>query len=397
MELAEQEPDPDFLEPQLREIASYGLCVAYHRSQADNMVRKWSAMMLEAYPPTPVAPTPVRYQRSVSSSYPRLCISPDTTSRRSAVARTSSYISPLEDAELRTLREHASRREDTRLRILRQESLLYVAQTRGDTVSTSRSSASGMFAMQSPRQSVEYTSDTQSARSALRAPSPIMVPVAAFNTTNELSTPRATSVATPTTPLMLSMPLTPPTLSTPPSLSTPPTLSTPAPPTQPTSPQVRHCERTHVRRLPLDEECPICYDDVPLSSCAPGEVVWCRSSCGRSVHASCFEDWRAQCADRTLICMVCRELWDEECECEGCTVAHVQRRDVVEEMCSICREELCPVEGEEEPAALSWCKSGCGRSVHQECFDSWREACTGRGAAATCTDCRAVWIDECEC
>ncbi|KAH3960070.1 hypothetical protein HBH70_227910 [Parastagonospora nodorum] len=424
IELAEQEPDPDFLEPRLREIASYGLCVAYHRSQADDMVRKWSAMMLEAYPPTPVAPAPVRYQRSAASSYPRVCVSPGTTSRRSTStsSSTSSYISPLEDAELRALREHASRLEDIGRRRMRQESVLYEAQTRAGTVSTSRSSVSSMSTIQISRRAMEDASNTLPARSTARAPTPIRLPAAASDTTSEPSTPRPTSrvptsvrlpaaasdiTSEPSTPPSTSRAPTPVRLpaaassepSTPPSTSVARStaLSTSAPPTRSSSTQGRHCERTHVRRLPIDEECPICYDDTPLSSCAPGEVVWCRSSCGRSVHASCFEDWRAQCADRTLTCMVCRESWDEECECESCTVAHVQKRDVVQEACSICREDLRPDRDEEQYPALSWCKSGCGRSVHQECFDGWRAACLGRGTNATCTDCRAVWVDECGC
>jgi hypothetical protein len=88
--------------------------------------------------------------------------------------------------------------------------------------------------------------------------------------------------------------------------------------------------------------------------------------------------------------MVCRGVWDDDCECEcESGVSHVRRRSV-EGDCSVCREDL--KEGE-----TVWCKAGCGKSVHEKCFEGWRREREGRGREATCTDCRAVWVDECAC
>jgi hypothetical protein len=46
---------------------------------------------------------------------------------------------------------------------------------------------------------------------------------------------------------------------------------------------------------------------------------------------------------------------------------------------------------------LVWCKSSCGQSVHQKCFDIWMRNCVADGRAATCVSCRALWGEECEC
>ncbi|EMD95568.1 hypothetical protein COCC4DRAFT_87517, partial [Bipolaris maydis ATCC 48331] len=49
-EMSRQLPDPTILRPQLRSLASYGLCGQFHRGQADSMVCKWSSMIYAAFP-----------------------------------------------------------------------------------------------------------------------------------------------------------------------------------------------------------------------------------------------------------------------------------------------------------------------------------------------------------
>jgi hypothetical protein len=52
-----------------------------------------------------------------------------------------------------------------------------------------------------------------------------------------------------------------------------------------------------------------------------------------------------------------------------CPIAHVARRSVQDEDCSICSTSLAlePVEN------LVWCKGACGNNFHKSCFDVWRE------------------------
>lgn len=52
-----------------------------------------------------------------------------------------------------------------------------------------------------------------------------------------------------------------------------------------------------------------------------------------------------------------------------CPIAHVARRSLQDEDCSICSTSLAlePVEN------LVWCKGACGNNFHKSCFDVWRE------------------------
>lgn len=75
---------------------------------------------------------------------------------------------------------------------------------------------------------------------------------------------------------------------------------------------------------------------------------------------------------------------------QACTRDHVQRRPR-DTMCPICWEEYLP---EDETV---WCKNGCGRTVHRQCFEHWRDACQTEGLTAPCGICRAAWFPECDC
>jgi hypothetical protein len=79
---------------------------------------------------------------------------------------------------------------------------------------------------------------------------------------------------------------------------------------------VPRCHRTHVRRLPTDEECSICCDEVVMSE-GDGTLVWCKSGCGKSVHKECFEVWRQSCvrARKAATCVYCRGKWKDTCGC----------------------------------------------------------------------------------
>jgi hypothetical protein len=361
VELAEQQPDADLLEPKLKCLAHYGLCIRFHQYQIDDMVRKWSAMLRAAYPPRPL----VQSSRHSATSRTSTRTSSTIVSSRSSSPVISTSIS-LNDRIVAPRLQDTSRAAQRRL-----DSLRYISPPASPSPSISRVSTSDISTIRLSR-----SSTTQSTIAPRVQPS-------------TLPAPRHRAPSPPTTPEVPSTPVV--TQSS--AVDTTPTI--PSPPTTPTTQSpatTRRCASKHVRRLPLDEECPICYDDVPLSECNASELVWCRSGCGRTVHKSCFDVWRAERGStQPLVCMVCRASWAEECDC--CTISHVCRREVSGN-CSVCQEDLKEDDGEH---ALSWCKAGCGRSVHQDCFESWRKECVGSGRAATCTDCRTVWVDECEC
>lgn len=62
-------------------------------------------------------------------------------------------------------------------------------------------------------------------------------------------------------------------------------------------------------RKPLDDDCPICYDQFDEHE----KSVWCQDGCGNNIHSGCFEKWattkRAQ--DGKVTCPMCRTLWRE--------------------------------------------------------------------------------------
>jgi hypothetical protein len=66
---------------------------------------------------------------------------------------------------------------------------------------------------------------------------------------------------------------------------------------------------------PLDEECPICYDDELLSACDALELEKCETGCGKTMHKDCFDKWREACQNdrRPLTCAYCRKIWDPWC------------------------------------------------------------------------------------
>ncbi|KAF1846212.1 uncharacterized protein K460DRAFT_367028 [Cucurbitaria berberidis CBS 394.84] len=75
-----------------------------------------------------------------------------------------------------------------------------------------------------------------------------------------------------------------------------------------------------------------------------------------------------------------------------CNLTPVRRRSLDEE-CSICYDNA-PLS--HTPSELVWCKFGCGRSVHRECFKAWQNQCVTRNREVTCIICRENWVDGCE-
>jgi len=92
-----------------------------------------------------------------------------------------------------------------------------------------------------------------------------------------------------------------------------------------------------VARRPLedDECCPVCFEPMDEAEAArPGVLLWCRGSCGRSLHGACLRVWaRHQChaEDAALTCPMCRAPWGElgpkpeEMEAQAHTAARQRR------------------------------------------------------------------------
>lgn len=76
----------------------------------------------------------------------------------------------------------------------------------------------------------------------------------------------------------------------------------------------------------------------------------------------------------------------------ACTRRHIRRR-AIDDSCPICYEDFLLRDQDQ----LVWCKSGCGRTVHKTCFDTWKTACLDREAAVTCVMCRTQWARDCAC
>jgi hypothetical protein len=56
------------------------------------------------------------------------------------------------------------------------------------------------------------------------------------------------------------------------------------------------------QRDTTDESCPICFEDFVKSE----DLVYCKTSCGKSVHTDCFVKWAKV---RTATCVYCRSNW----------------------------------------------------------------------------------------
>jgi hypothetical protein len=264
-EIATQEPDAQLLRPKLHRMAQYGLCVRYHQYQVDDMVDKWTSRIRVAFLPVAAPHSHRNIERSAISS------------RASSVQThsTSSVASSVPDhSEIQTLQETIAAMQET----------IRVAQRQLERLQYAPPPASSLS-----RVSTDDISTLRLSRSS---------------TIQSVATARSDSVrpAAPSPPVRTVQ-------------AQPPAMSRVV---EPTSGSVAgRCTRAHVRRLPLDEECAICYDDVPLSRCEPSALVWCKSGCGRSVHRECFEAWETSCAQesRAATCTHCRTRWEDGCAC----------------------------------------------------------------------------------
>jgi hypothetical protein len=439
--LAEQQPNPELLQRTLQSLAKYGLCVQFHQYQANEMVEKWKGWINAAFP-VDVNRMDGRRPAARMRSDRALTDYVDTTSEWTRQRPGSSdgvtftvhnVAHPLDpvsviapsnpepptlrqtlDKILEALRDAERRLSDDSYQqaavLSVPQSVSHVSTSSPPSLASSRptSTASGLTARrvvavvspiaihESVSSRTPLTGSTPSSRSLSSALSPANAPHnAPASAENARSTrrsvnPAVLAVETGTTQGtgQLSSAASPPNTQQVSPRSTPPASPTYTP----------RCTRSHARRLPFDDECPICYEGDVLSTCDRSELVWCRSGCGRTMHEACLEGWRKQCVidKNDFACPVCRGDWDEGSNCDACDAVHVLRRPVAGE-CAICCDDLAGDKAEAGEGGLVWCKDSCGNSVHQECFDVWRTHCVAYSIHATCVSCRASWCDDCGC
>jgi hypothetical protein len=429
-EISALQPDPEVLRSKLRQLATLGLCRRWHYDQVDEVVDEWLQRIRAAFPvpvryripaSTPLIPEPQRITSSAGLSSPP---APSTMSLpRSAAQQGDPHGSsgwraalgndPALDAAYATLQEEIRRME--------RNGIVLSALSRGLPSEESPSPRSDTFARRVslatsdnlPRRSSGRTTPTIASTTA--APG-VQIPPPGSGIASPAVAASPTAAGAPSyAPRTLTahifpsfqrgprddLPDSASTVAAPVPGSVSAVFSPPAPPRPSTSAASgaattaqsrRRCTRTHVRRLPIEDECPICHDEEALlSGCNASELVWCRSGCGRTLHKSCMSAWTAQCSvdRRPPNCAVCRGRWDDKCDCEGCS--HVARQPVTGE-CAVCLEDMLDGEG-----ATAWCKDGCGKSVHKECFDGWKTHCVAAGRDVMCVSCQTAWNDGCAC
>ncbi|KAF2247484.1 hypothetical protein BU26DRAFT_520627 [Trematosphaeria pertusa] len=283
-DMARQQPDPEALRSKLWRLAQHHLCIRWHQNQARDMVEKWTDRMIEAYPHASVE-TRRRSSRG------------DTISRRdSQLERLESQL----DRLLALVAERDSRRS--------RASVTPSVPSRQRPISspTPTVSSSASLPDLSGRETFQDTisSMQETVRIAQRRLS------VAENTHSPGQ--RSPSVSRVSTSDISSLHLS--RTSTTRSSATAAVSSSPRSITNTTASSSRTCTRAHVRRRAIDDECPICRENFLVGE----QLVWCKDSCGRTVHKGCFEQWRAECiADRRrTTCTICRAEWGPDCGCE---------------------------------------------------------------------------------
>ena len=434
-ELSSEPLDAAHLRRKLHQLANLGLCNRWHRArqpQGNEVVHKWTMMINKRRAELEAAAR--RDSTNASSSTASfatarsfLTAASHATRRSPSVTNNSTRTLPaLSEAEheaeslqrsidalaermivaqrrLDRLRTPLTPRLDPDRPLTRVQTAdlpsLHLSRTSSATLSaaSSRSTYSTSSRSTSPARSTSSRHSSSSSSSADSSTQPRRRPQSP-SASSTLPSPPATPVhrrqAAPTsTPSSRSNTATPQRHAS--SSRTPAAQASVAPTSQPC--RAPQCTITHVRRLPFTDECPICYEGGPLSTHPAAELVWCTSSCGRTVHKSCFDGWRAQCLDsyRTPDCPVCREDWDKSCACGGrstCTKVHVQRKEA-SVTCPVCLVGM----NDNTKSELQWCKDGCGNNIHAECMETWTANRVAHGREASCTMCRAEWTSECSC
>ena len=91
-----------------------------------------------------------------------------------------------------------------------------------------------------------------------------------------------------------------------------------------------------------DDECPICFENLDEE-----ELLYCKYSCGNSVHKECFEKYTeaAKNDDQHIRCVLCRSVWDPR-EATADTQVKIGRRGLLQRGRLVDLGEIVPDEFE---------------------------------------------------
>ncbi|KAF2798586.1 hypothetical protein K505DRAFT_321734 [Melanomma pulvis-pyrius CBS 109.77] len=410
--IAEADPDADAVRTKLHNLAGYMLCVRWHQAQAGDMVNQWVGRMKLAYPHGEVVAQPrartspssrSNTPSSMSASSSASVSSQRSTSSASSVSLTTHSERGISEERYESLLEQM-RIFDRRLAESVQQSELISNLT---SLAIARISTSNTSALDPSRSSTVSSSSVSTTRPQAQASiSPRSS--ASAGTTRPQARPLVSSSTSSTRPQAQASASSSSAIAAPPqarastSSANNSTIRSAASATSSDQSAdtviVSSSSRTHshVRQRPIDDECHICMDDF-----LPDDLImWCKSGCGRSVHQNCFQTWQTACVARgrsaTGTCVFCRAAWESQSAVKfresssSCTRTHVRRLDVDEE-CPICQEDYKPED------SLVWCKDGCGRVVHRDCFQEWQVHLGNSETSATCAFCRRAWSSDCGC
>jgi hypothetical protein len=269
-ELSAHRPDPELLRPKLQRLAAIGLCLRNHQDQNDRVVENWARSIRVAFP-TPITSIEERIppiQHRLVESTP---VMPTPQRRAGSVGIPGE--SPALNAILATLEEQLRRLECDETRSSEQylrntwDSLTSTPTSRRSATRTDRPSYM-IPRPQAPQRQEPRRTSQMGYRSYLPLPNS---GVSAPTVTRESPSPPRTPTSNFSSPSLPGV-----------------RLGNALPGLGPRHTPQRRCASTHVRRLPLDRICPICHEEGLLSESDASDLVWCRSTCGQTIHKACM-------------------------------------------------------------------------------------------------------------
>jgi len=258
----------------LKEAAGYALCRRYHQDQVDMVVRKWKRILREEVSGQPERRRDESSEERSTSRNHRRSVSHGDSVRAPPFASSSTLSSTRSRSGSQELRQRNSRHNGM-------NRLGYVSDDVNEILRRMASILEAMSEQLRQAHSAPAVVEEEQQSSRARTPEPQQSPQA------RTLEPQQQSVAVPE--------------------------SEPA--------HRQTCTARHKSRRSVDEDCVICT--MPMVNCSLSELVWCKSSCGRSVHRDCFETMRGyvdviRCViwlvSLFFVCLVDLHCWHTLCE-----------------------------------------------------------------------------------
>lgn len=315
-DLAAQRPDPNALRGKLRLLAEVLLCPRWHQNQAQSMLNDWVELIEVAYPRSHIEVETQRTSSRMTLASPSGSSRREVTSSRSRTSTTTTTMVELGTSERAMLQARIAATEEMletmmRQQVATQERLEAMLRRITEQESTGSSTSTPPLSTSPPPPSTSTLSSSTPTSPSFTSTSPRrQLPEQEDSGSSTSTTPGSTpTVSRVSTSDISSLALSRTSTAS----STPPITTRLNEDARPSSP--RTCTRTHVRRRAIEDECPICREDFLRHD----KLVWCKNSCGNTVHRECFEAWEAQCrvGNRTANCMICRADWASCDSCDG--------------------------------------------------------------------------------